>query len=106
MKFPEEKKPVVRTPFPYFGSKRKVAVQIWERFGEPKAYIEPFAGSLSVLLGRPKHSEIVSETVNDADGLLINFWRAVSADSEAVARHADYPISASDLTARHAWLLK
>lgn len=96
---------VIRTPFPYFGSKRKVATQIWERLGEPKAYIEPFAGSLAVLLGRPEFPHPVAETVNDADGLLVNFWRAIQANPDAVAKHADYPISAIDLTARHKVLL-
>lgn len=44
------------------------------------------------------------ETVNDADGMLANFWRAVQADPESVARHADWPVNESDLHARHAWL--
>lgn len=69
--------PNLRTPFPYFGSKKKVAEDIWKRFGKPRAYVEPFAGSLSVLLGRPEFSSPIMETVNDADGLLANFWRAV-----------------------------
>jgi len=34
-----------------------------------------------------------------------NFWRAVQRDPEAVARHADWPVSEPDLHARHAWLV-
>lgn len=96
----------MRTPFPYFGSKRKVAAQIWQQFGDPKAYIEPFCGSLAVLLNRPDFGHSVTEIVNDADGLLVNFWRAVQSDPEAVAENADFPVSATDLTARHKLLLE
>ena len=45
-----------------------------------------------------------TETVNDADGLLCNFWRALRADPDAVAEHADYPVSELDF-ARHRWLV-
>lgn len=102
----DEKKSAVYSPFPYFGSKKKVAAQIWERFGEPRSYVEPFAGSLAVLLARPEFSDSITEVVNDADGLLANFWRAVKADPDAVAKHVDHPIISSDLAARHQFLLK
>ena len=55
-------------PFPYFGGKRKVAQEVWRRFGDPKNYVEPFAGSLAVLLARPSPPKI--ETVNDLDGMI------------------------------------
>ncbi len=67
-------------------------------------YVEPFAGSLAVLLGRPG-TDFGIETVNDADGLLANFWRALAADPEAVARAADWPVNENDLHARHSWLV-
>lgn len=41
-------------PFPYFGGKRQVAAEVWARFGEVTNYVEPFAGSLAVLLARPE----------------------------------------------------
>lgn len=40
-------------PFPWFGGKRKVAPEVWAALGDPDNYIEPFAGSLAVLLNRP-----------------------------------------------------
>lgn len=86
-------------PFPYFGGKRRVARMVWERFGDVPNYVEPFFGSGAVLLGRPMEPR--TETVNDLDGLLCNFWRAVSADPDAVARYADWPVSEADLSARH-----
>ena len=41
-------------PFPWFGGKSRVAADVWARFGETPNYVEPFAGSMAVLLGRPK----------------------------------------------------
>jgi hypothetical protein len=67
-------------------------------------YVEPFAGSLAVLLARPDEPRV--ETVNDVDGMLVNFWRATSADPEAVARACDWPVNEADLHARHRYLAK
>lgn len=66
------------------------------------AYVEPFAGSLAVLLKAPVVPRF--EAVNDLDGLLVNFWRAVKADPDSVAKSADYPPLELDLHARHDWL--
>jgi hypothetical protein len=41
------------------------------------------------------------EIVNDMDGLLVNFWRAVQADPEGVARWATCPKTEIDKQARH-----
>lgn len=90
-------------PFPWFGGKRTIAARAWAAFGRPAHYIEPFAGSLAVLLARPDAPRI--ETVNDLDAHLANFWRAVAADPDTVARHADWPVSEPDLHARHQWLV-
>lgn len=90
-------------PFPYFGGKRKAAQLAWSRFGDVKNYVEPFCGSAAVLLAAPEGKRI--ETVNDADGFIINFWRAVQADPDAVAYWADWPVTEIDLTARHGWLV-
>ena len=43
----------LRAPFPWFGGKSRAADLIWPRFGDVPNYVEPFAGSLAVLLGRP-----------------------------------------------------
>ena len=91
------------SPYPYFGGKRKVAAQVWQRLGPVANYVEPFFGSGAVLLGRPDAPGI--ETINDLNGYISNFWRAVQADPEAVARHADWPVVENDLEARHAWLV-
>lgn len=93
----------LQAPFPYFGGKSRIAPQVWERFGDVRNYVEPFMGSLAMLLGRPE-SFTGTETVNDACGFLSNFWRAVQADPEKVAHYASWPVVENDLHARHAWL--
>ena len=93
----------LKAPFPWFGGKSKVAELVWSRFGCTGNYVEPFAGSLAVLLGRPH--EAATETVNDKDAFLSNFWRAIQFDPETTARWADWPVSEPDLEARHRWLM-
>jgi hypothetical protein len=95
----------VKAPFPWFGGKSRVAPEVWQRFGDVPNYVEPFAGSLAVLLGRPDKHAAKIETVNDLDGFIANFWRAIAADPQATAFHADWPIIEADLNARHAWLV-
>jgi len=90
-------------PFPWFGGKRDVAPQVWDALGNVAHYVEPFFGSGAVLLQRPHSAKF--ETVNDVDGLLANFWRAVRIDPQAVADHADWPCNEADLHARHVWLI-
>jgi len=99
---PEEYK----APFPYMGGKSRVAAEVWARFGDVQNYVEPFFGSGAVLFKRPEEHDWRErvETVNDADGMVANFWRALKADPEAVAEAADWPVSECDLHARHAWL--
>jgi site-specific DNA-adenine methylase len=90
---------VLKAPFPWFGGKSRAAHLVWRGFGDVRNYVEPFAGSLAVLLGRPSEPKI--ETVNDLDCYLANFWRAVKWAPELVAEHADWPVNEADLHARH-----
>jgi site-specific DNA-adenine methylase len=92
-------------PFPWFGGKRKVADAVWQRFGRVVNYVEPFFGSGAVLLGRPSPFD-GNETINDLDGYVANFWRAVKHAPEDVAEFADNPVNENDLHARHVWLLQ
>jgi site-specific DNA-adenine methylase len=94
----------IKAPFPYFGGKSKIASVVWSHLGSDITnYVEPFAGSCAVLLSRPDAGK--TETINDFDGLLANFWRAVRADPNLVAHHADWPVNECDLHARHSWLV-
>lgn len=81
----------LRAPFYYFGGKSRAASQVWEALGNPDHYIEPFCGSAAVLLARPNKDRL--ETINDADGMVANFWRASRLKPEEVAHHLDWPIS-------------
>ncbi|MDQ3276601.1 MAG: DNA adenine methylase [Actinomycetota bacterium] len=95
---------VLRAPFPWFGGKSRAAPVIWRAFGDLPNYVEPFAGSLAVLLARPGGAGKV-ETANDKDGFIANVWRAITAAPADVARWCDWPVNEADLHARHAWLV-
>jgi len=65
---------VLRPPFPYFGSKQTLAPRIAAMLPAHCHYVEPYGGSLAVLLAkRPSPME----TVNDLDGDLMCFWRVL-----------------------------
>ncbi len=91
-------------PFPYFGGKRRAAPRIWQALGDPAGYVEPFAGSAAVLLARPDFTGRRVETLNDADGWLVNVWRAIQLSPAKVAHHAWGPVAEIDYHARLAWL--
>lgn len=93
----------LRAPFPWFGGKSRVSHVVWDRFGDVDNFVEPFAGSLAVLLGRPTPPQ--TETVNDLDAYLANFWRALRFDPDGVVEHADWPVNEADLHSRHQWLV-
>ena len=93
----------MKAPFPYYGGKSRQAAEVWSRLGDPTVYVEPFAGSLAVLLARDAPGQ--REIVCDLNGYISNFWRALREDPEAVAYWADYPTFHHDLTDRHRWLV-
>lgn len=82
---------VLKAPFPWFGGKSRAAHIVWPRFGDCLNFVEPFAGSLAVLLARPFPARI--ETINDKDCYVSNFWRALSHDPDCVAHYADWPVN-------------
>ena len=91
-------------PFPYFGGKSNACETVWSAFGSIDNYVEPFAGSAAMLLGAPGGKRVA--TINDADGFVANFWRAIAKCPEDVAHHADWPCNETDLFARHSWLVR
>lgn len=70
-------------PFAYYGGKTTLAPQIAELLPAHRHYVEPFAGSLAVLLAKPR---ALFETVNDLDGHLMTFWRMLRDQPEDLAR--------------------
>lgn len=96
----------LRSPYPYFGGKKKVADVVWRALGHDVAnFIDPFFGSNAILLSRPGGPGKI-ETINDADRMVANFWRAIKADPWAVAAWCDDPVNEADLHARHRWLVQ
>lgn len=91
-------------PFPWFGGKRKVGDIVWKRFGDVKNYVEPFFGSGAVLLKRPRGFS-GTETVNDIDGFIANFWRSIRLSPDETAKWADNPVNENDQQAVHLWLV-
>lgn len=61
-------------PFAYYGGKTTLAERIVDLLPPHRHYVEPFAGSLAVLLAKPRAH---FETVNDLDQDLVTFWRVL-----------------------------
>lgn len=65
---------MTQPPFPYFGGKQLLAPRIAAAFPPHRHYVEPYAGSLAVLLAKGPSP---FETVNDLDGDVMTFWRVL-----------------------------
>ena len=63
----------MKSPIGWPGGKTKLASKIVAYFPEHARYVEPFMGSLAVLLAKPKHTSAI-EIVNDLHGELVNFF--------------------------------
>lgn len=64
----------MKPPIQYFGAKGLIAEQIVRLMPAHEGYVEPFAGSLAVLLAKaPSRVEIM----NDLDHHLMTFWRVL-----------------------------
>jgi DNA adenine methylase len=64
----------VTPPMPYYGGKITAATHIVSLLPGHEHYVEPYGGSLAVLLAK---SRSAMETVNDLDGDLMTFWRVL-----------------------------
>jgi DNA adenine methylase len=73
------------SPLKWHGGKHYLAARIIALMPAHKVYVEPYAGSLAVLLAKP-HDRTV-EHAGDVDRLVMNFWR-VLADAHAFKRFA------------------
>jgi DNA adenine methylase len=106
----------VQPPMTYLGGKTRLARRIAALLPRHEHYVEPFAGSLAILLAKAPSR---LETVSDLDGELMTFWRVLRerpADLERVcaltphsrAEHQaafDLPDDLDDLErARRVWV--
>lgn len=73
----------MRPPIPYFGGKMQVGQLIADLLPPHRHYVEPYCGSLAVLLAKPPSEH---ETVNDLDCRLMTFWRVLRDRPEQLAR--------------------
>lgn len=64
----------LKPPLTYYGGKTTIAPQIADLLPAHEHYVEPFAGSLAVLLAKQPSR---METVNDLDQELVTFWRVL-----------------------------
>lgn len=101
----------LKAPIPYWGGKSSAMGLTWPRIGDPMNFVDNFGGSFSSLWSRP-HWDVTTgqfsvgkpyrtETVNDADAFLINAYRAIHRDPDAVAHWCDWPVSEADQHAIH-----
>lgn len=89
-------------PFPYHGGKRAWAADVWPRLGRTDNYLEPFGGSLAMLLCCPHPAK--REVVCERNHYITNAWRAIQEDPEGVAYYADRPTNHDDFRAAAIWL--
>ena len=90
----------MKAPFPYFGGKLKISHEVWAAIGEVRNYVEPFAGSLAVLLNRPAPFDGI-ETINDMNCFVVNTWRAIAGNPEQLASLLVSPVSEVNTEAQH-----
>jgi DNA adenine methylase len=71
-----------RTPLTYYGGKQGLARQIVPLMPSHRIYLEPFAGGAAILFAKPRAER---ETLNDLDGTIMRFWRALRDRPEELA---------------------
>lgn len=73
----------MRTPLTYYGGKQRLAPAICGLMPAHRVYFEPFAGGAAVLFHKPRAER---ETLNDLDGRITRFWRALRDHPEDLAQ--------------------
>lgn len=73
----------MRTPLTYYGGKQRLAAAITALIPAHRVYLEPFAGGAAVLFHKPRAER---ETLNDLDGHVMGFWRALREHPDELAR--------------------
>jgi len=79
-------------PYPWFGGKSRVAHDVWAALGDPRLYVEPFAGSAAVLLARPAEHVGGMEVAGDLDHMLVNALRCFVYAPEALVDVERWPV--------------
>lgn len=89
----------MKPPVLYYGGKGSTAERIVALMPPHEVYVEPFAGSLAVLLAKPPAR---MEVVNDLDRDLVTFWRVLRDRPDDLQRVVDLtPHARAELDAAH-----
>lgn len=73
----------INTPFGYFGSKNKIALQIINKFPPHNCWVEAFCGSAALTLAKPAAP---IEVINDIDGEIVNFFQQLRNNEKELCR--------------------
>lgn len=73
----------MKPPFPYYGSKGRLAGRIVDLMPRHRVYVEPFAGSAAVLFSK---SPAPVEVINDLDRNVVTFFRALREREDELVR--------------------
>jgi DNA adenine methylase len=74
-----KKQTKINTPFGYFGSKSKIALQLCKDLPPHNCWVEAFCGSAALTLSK---SPAKIEVINDIDGEIINFFQQLRENPE------------------------
>lgn len=69
----------INSPFGYFGSKNKIALQLCNKLPPHNCWVEAFCGSATLTLR--KHAAPI-EVINDLDGEIVNLFKQLRINSE------------------------
>jgi site-specific DNA-adenine methylase len=81
----------VRPPIPWLDSKRRLAATILAALPPHTCYVEPFAGSASILFARDRPAKV--EVLNDLDRELMSFFRVLKHHPEELERQFDWALN-------------
>lgn len=85
----------VNTPFGYFGSKNKIALQLCKNLPPHSCWIEAFCGSAALTLSKPP---VDIEIINDIDNEIVNFFEQLRDNQEELSRVIAFtPYAAQEL---------
>src|SRR4051812_23490909 len=73
----------VNTPFGYFGSKNKIALQLCNHLPPHSCWVEAFCGSAAITLAKRKAP---IEVINDIDGEIVNVFKQLRDNQEELCR--------------------
>jgi len=84
----------MKPPISYYGAKNNMLPHILPLIPQHKVYVEPFFGSGAVFWAKPK-SKV--EVINDINDNLINFYRVMKTDFEALQREIECTLHSRSL---------